>query len=139
MPIPSGRLRDSTELHRRRGCRSRTAPAGVGCTLVVMAIGCAQEIDYYAPLPQRNRPPDTIAISPRFAASGGPVLLHLTSWANARVLEEVVAAGMRPLPGYSRVERLDSMGLNLVGGVVPSEVWPRIRALRWVVRIEPLE
>lgn len=44
--------------------------------------------------------------------------------------------GMLPLPGYTRVERMDSMGLNVIGGVIPPGHLDRIAALRYIVRIE---
>ena len=104
---------------------------------LVLAIlaGCSPELSD-SPLPERTGAADTSALPHHFRSSGGPVLLRLTGWADSVVVRQLVAAGLRPLPGYARVERLDSLGMNVVGGVVPPNGLDSILALRYVLVLE---
>lgn len=107
--------------------------------LVGMAVltACAPERSD-PPLPERSGAADTTALPPFFRGSGGPVLLRLTGWADSVVVQEIVDAGLRPLPGRNAAERLDTVGMNVVGGIVPPNTLDRILALRYILSIEPL-
>ena len=107
-------------------------------TALVLAIlaGCSPELGD-SRLPERTGTADTSALPHNFRSSGGPVLLRLTGWADSIVVRQLVDGGLRPLPGYGRVERLDSLGMNVVGGVVPPGGLDSILALRYVLVLEP--
>lgn len=107
----------------------------VTLVIVVMA-ACSPELSD-APLAERTGPVDTTGLPTDFRSRGGPVLLHVTGWVNPDVVRRLEDAGLRPLPQYRRVERMDSLGMNIVGGTVPPEGLGSIMAVRFVVAIEP--
>lgn len=105
--------------------------------LVVAA--CGPDEVSHSPLPVRTSPPDTSALTQEIRTEGGPLLLELTGWVPPSVIDELERGGLRPLPGYQRVERLDSMGLNLVGGTAPAGSLDRILALPYIVSVRPAD
>ena len=113
-----------------------TSRAGVVAVGMIVLASCTSEPrEFY--LPERSVPPDIAALPANFDATGGPVLIRLTEWPNAAVLSQLEAAGLQPLPGYARVERLDTLGMNFTGGTIMPEGLQRILALMYVVRVEP--
>lgn len=112
--------------------------AGVVVVLGLLGTWSAQPEIRHPLLPERTGAPDTSALSAEIRQVGGRVFLHLSGWAKPAVLEEMSAAGLAPLEGYAELERLDSIGMNIVGGTVPPGGLDRIAALRYVLRIEPV-
>lgn len=141
--------RDRETCPRRADSPSRIPPSGpaevrrlvlaaVTGWLIVVVAACAPE-RRHPPLPERTVPPDTSALTPRIRSEGGPILLELTGWVNARAREEFVAAGLEPLPGYDSVEALDSMGQNVIGGTVTPETLAGVLALPYIVEVRPAD
>jgi hypothetical protein len=117
----------------------RLVLAAVTGWLIIVVAACAPDERRHPPLPERTVPPDTSSLTPRIRSEGGPILLELTGWVNARVREEFVAAGLEPLPGYDSVEALDSMGQNVIGGTVTTETLGRVLALPYIVEVRPAD
>lgn len=118
-------------------CVPAMSMRGCGVALLLAAIaGCTPELSD-SPLAERTGAADTSALPGHFRSIGGPVLLRLTGWADSIVVRQLVEAGLRPLPGYERVERLDSLGMNVVGGVIPPNGLDSIIALKYVLVLEP--
>ena len=115
--------------------RAAAGRASIGVIAVVAAC-TAEPLEFY--LPERSVPPDVGSLPADFGALGGPVLVRVTDWPNGAVLGQLGAAGLRPLPGYDRIERLDSIGMSYVGGVVAPGGLDRILTLEYVVRLEPM-
>lgn len=65
------------------------------------------------------------------------MVIRLTGWANDRAIAQLEAAGLRPLPGRDGVERLDSLGMNMVEGTIQPGWIDSILAVRYVVAVEP--
>jgi len=112
--------------------------AGVVLVLGLLGTWRAQPAVRHSLLPERTAAPDTSALSAEIRQAGGHVLLHLSGWAKPAVLEDMSAAGLGPLEGYEQLERLDSIGMNIVGGTIPPGGLDRIAALRYVLRMEPV-
>jgi hypothetical protein len=113
-----------------------TSDAGLVAVGMIVLTSCTSEPrEFY--LPERSVPPDIAALPADFDVTGGPVLIRLTEWANAAVLGQLEAAGLQPVPGYARVERLDTLGMNITGGTIVPEGLERILSLMYVVRVEP--
>jgi hypothetical protein len=115
-----------------------SAPEWARAILVTAAIACGGPDLPEIPLIERNEnvPPDVGDLPDNFSATGGPVLLILTGWVKAAAIADLEAAGLLPLPGLQSVEQLDSLGLNVVGGVIPPGGLDRIAAIRYIERIE---
>jgi hypothetical protein len=109
--------------------------AAVG--IVAVLSGCTSKPSREWYLPERTVPPDITALPADFETTGGPVLIRLTEWPNSGVLAQLEAAGLQPLPGYSEVERLDSLGMSYSGGTVTPGGLERILALQYVIRVQP--
>ena len=109
--------------------------AALRTVLVTSLLGaCGPELSDL-PLPEWTGPVDTAGLPQTFQAAGGPAHFHLTGWANETVIEQFVSAGLMPLPGYAQVQRMDSIGLNVVGGVVRPRALDRVLELPYIVRI----
>ena len=115
---------------------SHTGRRRLAGAMFVMA-GCSPAPNDFPRLPERSVPPDVATLPAGFASVGGPVFLRLTGWADSAVVQELEAAGLLPLPGYKRVERLDSIGMNVVGGTVPPQRLDPILAVLYVRAVEP--
>lgn len=110
---------------------------GIILTGIAVLTACSPERSD-SPLPERSGAANTTALPPSFRGSGGPVLLRLTGWADSVVVQEIVDAGLRPLPGRNTPERIDTLGMNVVGGTIPPNGLDRILALQYLVSIEPV-
>ena len=110
--------------------------AAVG--IIASLAACTAEAPREWHLPERSIPPDITALPADFDVTGGPVLIRLTEWPDSAVLWQLEAAGLEPLPGYDRIERLDSVGMSYTGGIVPPGGLERILALMYVIRLEPM-
>ena len=111
----------------------------LGAALITLLItsllsACMPELSEL-PLPEWTEAVDTAGVPQTFHAAGGPAHFHLTGWANDMVIEQFVRAGLMPLPGYAQVQRLDSIGLNVVGGRVPPGGLDRVLELPYIVKI----
>jgi hypothetical protein len=109
--------------------------AAVG--IIAVLSGCTSEAPREWHLPERSVPPDIAALPADFDTKGGPVLIRLTQWPDSSVLAQLESAGLEPLPGYSVVERLDSLGMSFAGGTMTPGGLERILALPYVIRVEP--
>lgn len=119
----------------RRLCRRSVA--FLGLCAASLSLACEPVQRSGAPLPERSIAPDLSALGPSLDSAGGPVIFELTGWVRPEVIEAFVERGLQPLPGYDAVERLDSLGLNSLGGVVPPRGLYRFLELRYIVRVRP--